>query len=303
MGVVTGHSFADAFAGGADAADGAGAAHADASRAAVRSGVVVRPLAELADLAGVIEVVNGIWKPGTGEPLLTVELLRALSHAGNYVVGAFDGAEMIGGCVGFLARTPDVALHSHIAGVSSAARGRSVGFALKLHQRAWALERGLTHVTWTADPLVRRNAYFNLVKLGARPVEYLVDFYGDIDDAINAGQGTDRILLRWDLTSRAVTAASQGGRRAAGADRLRHAVPVLLESESGQPRPIPDDGDARAVLVGVPADIESMRGRDHALARAWRMAVRTVLGDLMNSGATVTGFAAPGWYVVERDKS
>lgn len=294
MGVVTESSFADAIA---------DAARVDASRAAERSGVVVRPLDDLADLAGVIEVVNGIWKPGAGEPLLTVELLRALSHAGNYVVGAFDGAEMVGACVGFLARTPDVALHSHIAGVSSAARGRSVGFALKQHQRAWALERGLSHITWTADPLVRRNAYFNLVKLGARPIEYLVDFYGDIDDAINAGQGTDRILLRWDLTAPDVTAASQGGRRNAGAERLRHVVPALLESESGRPRPMPDSDHARAVLVGVPADIESIRGRDHALARAWRMAVRDVLGGLMDSGATVTGFAAPGWYVVERTES
>jgi len=33
-------------------------------------------------------------------------------------------------------------------------------------------------IAWTYDPLIRRNAYFNLVKLGARPVEYLRNFYG-----------------------------------------------------------------------------------------------------------------------------
>ena len=72
-----------------------------------------------------------------------------------------------------------------------------LGRAMKLHQRAWAADHGLAWVTWTFDPLVRRNAWFNLDVLGAQVHEYLVDFYGPIDDAINAGDESDRLLVAW----------------------------------------------------------------------------------------------------------
>jgi predicted GNAT superfamily acetyltransferase len=283
-----------------DAARAASQARHDAVGVAERSGVAVRPLHDLADLAEAVKVVDGIWKPAPGDPLLTTELLRALSHAGNYVVGAFDGAEMVGTCVGFLARTPSPALHSHIAGVSEAARGRSIGLALKLHQRAWALERGLCRITWTADPLVRRNAHFNLVKLGARPAKYYVDFYGEIDDEINGGQGTDRLLLHWDLDSPAVSRACQGTHSATPA---LNAVQVVAESGSGRPEVKGDHHDANAVLVAVPADIEALRRTDPEHAREWRLAVRSVLADLIGGGWQVTGFSHPGSYVVERAES
>ena len=83
----------------------------------------------------------------------------------------------------------------------SANSRRNVGYALKLHQRAWALQRGIATITWTFDPLVRRNAYFNLAKLGVRATRYLPNFYGAMQDPINAGDDTDRLLVDWDLAS------------------------------------------------------------------------------------------------------
>ena len=65
-------------------------------------------------------------------------------------------------------------------------------------------------IAWTYDPLIRRNAYFNLAKLGARPVEYLPNFYGAMDDAINGGTETDRMLVRWELRSDLAVAACAG---------------------------------------------------------------------------------------------
>jgi predicted GNAT superfamily acetyltransferase len=283
----------------------AGAAAADAAAAAHRSAVTVRLLHDLADLEAMTALIDGIWRPDTGSPLVSVELLRALSHAGNYVAGAFDRAAMLGACVGFLAAPPGAALHSHIAGVSAAARGRSVGFALKLHQREWALERGLTTVTWTADPLVRRNAYFNIVKLGALPADYLVEFYGDIGDAVNAGQATDRLLFRWDVASAAVAAAC--ARRQSVREfaewREAGAVAVLAESAAGGPEAVggPTARAARTVLVQVPLDIEALRQHGSRLAREWRHAVRDVLGGLLAAGGRVAGFTRSGWYVVEKE--
>jgi predicted GNAT superfamily acetyltransferase len=46
--------------------------------------------------------------------------------------------------------------------------------------------------------------------------------------------------------------------------------------------------------------VEALRLKDPGAAKAWRIAVREVLGGLLAGGARVTGFARDGWYVVER---
>jgi predicted GNAT superfamily acetyltransferase len=271
-----------------------------AEAAAARSGVNVRIVHDLADVSAIVRLLHGIWRPDASNPLVTVELLRALAHSGNYVSGAFDGDRLVGACVGFLAAPPGIALHSHVAGVSADVRGRGVGTALKLHQRAWAVEQGLTTITWTADPLVRRNAYFNLAKLRARPVEYLIDFYGEIGDAVNAGHGTDRLLLRWDITSGLVDDAVNGFSADFESGMLvaDGAVSALTVSAAGHPV-VGELGAGAVRLVRVPADIEAIRQVDPDLAREWRTAVRQVLGQLLGGGSRVTGFTRDGCYVVE----
>ncbi|MEV4313096.1 GNAT family N-acetyltransferase [Actinocrispum sp. NPDC049592] len=257
-----------------------------AETAALAAGVVVRELTELPDLDAVYHLYNEIWQPDPTNPPVTTELLRAMTKAGNYVSGAFDGDRLVGACVAFFGSPPDVRLHSHVAGVHASAMGRSVGYALKLHQRAWAISRGLSAVEWTFDPLVSRNAYFNLSKLGARPVEYLPDFYGGMRDQINRGEESDRLLVRWDLRSGP----------AAGPDLP--AVIALDRSPEG--RPVLGTVDGPDLLVAAPRDIEALRSSDPAGARQWRLAIREVLGTLLTEGARITGFDRSGWYRVTR---
>jgi len=270
--------------------------------AARASGVRVRELTELADLQRLCALVDEIWHPKPTNLPVTAEFLRALAHAGNYVVGAFAGDELVGACVGFFASPAARAMHSHIAGVSPRLLGRHVGLALKLHQRAWALSRGVTMIAWTFDPLVCRNAYFNLAKLAAAPVEYLPDFYGAMDDDINSGDDSDRLLVHWPLADDSVVQACRGASSGGDAAGLRAAgAAVALDIDpGGLPTMGPADGGAPTVLVRVPLDIETTR-RDHQLAaRRWRRAVRQVLGGLMADGGRVTGFDRSGWYVVQR---
>ncbi|WP_329519117.1 GNAT family N-acetyltransferase [Spirillospora sp. NBC_01491] len=255
----------------------------------------VRELRELDELEALHRLIGDIWRPAPGAEPIQVEMLRALAHAGNYVAGAFSGdGRMVGLSVAFLADPPGVALHSHITG---AVGGRGVGLALKLHQREWALARGLSRITWTYDPLVRRNAYFNLVKLGARPGEYLPSFYGTIEDSINAGDETDRVLAVWPLPDPRVVAATRG-------EHVPVPVPDDAATALGEKDgwPVRGGTDASTLLVAVPEDIEGLRRSAPEAARAWRTAVRDVLGGLLDDGARVTGFHRRTSYVVERSE-
>jgi predicted GNAT superfamily acetyltransferase len=273
----------------------------EATRAAVAAAaaadVVVRELHRLEHLQSAQRLFEDVWRPGEGEPSpMTVGLLRALEHAGSYVVGAFAGTRMVGASAGFFTAPPDPALHSHITGVAPGGQHRGIGFALKLHQRAWALARGVPLVVWTFDPLVARNAWFNLAKLGARPTAYLEDFYGPMPDAINAGMASDRLLLEWPLDDPAVAAACAGaGGQPGGAGPSLTIEPALAVGPDLEP--VPRATGAAAVTVAVPPDVEALgpEGR-----RAWRAAVREALGGRMAAGAAVTGFLRhPDRYLVE----
>jgi predicted GNAT superfamily acetyltransferase len=250
-----------------------------AAEAAARGGVVIRELREFAEWERVYRLFDDIWHPEPGNAPVPMELLVAFSHTGGYVAGAFEGDALVGASVGFLAA--DRTLHSHVTG---AVMGRGVGHALKLHQRAWCRERGLDRITWTFDPLVRRNAHFNLVKLGARPEAYLRSFYGVMVDAINEGDESDRLLAVWHL------AEPPGG------EAVAPAWPSALEAVDE--RPVLTAARGPVVLVATPRDIETLRREEPAAAREWRLAVRDALGGPLGQGARVTGFTTDGKYIL-----
>lgn len=270
-----------------------------ADAAAGTAGVVIRELADIHDLEAVARLYEAIWRHDTAPPIAP-ELLRALAKAGNYVGGAFAGGELVGAGVGFFTAPADGGMHSHIAGVAASVRGRSVGFALKLHQRAWAMHRGVSTIAWTFDPLVSRNAWLNLAKLAAEPVEYLPNFYGGMRDGINGADDSDRLLVHWSLDSAQVAAACEGRGRFgdAAAERAGGAVVALAASPLGTPVAGSLDGDT--LLVAVPADVEALRVSDPGLAKEWRAAVRQALLPLMSDGARITGFDRAGWYILRR---
>jgi predicted GNAT superfamily acetyltransferase len=271
-----------------------------ATMAARVAGVSVRELTDLAELNGVVDLFATIWGR-SGNPPVTIELLRAFTKAGNYVAGAFEDDRLIGACVGFFHEPAGDALHSHIAGVAPHATGRRVGFALKLHQRAWALTRGVSEIAWTFDPLVARNAYFNLVKLAARPAEYLTNFYGPMLDALNGDQDSDRLLVRWQLRDRAVALASTGGAAGAVAEEELAVAAVLALSVAQDGGPVPGRLDGATSLVAVPRDIQGLRAADPGMAQRWRVAVRDTLTGLIGGGGRIDGFDRAGWYVVRRE--
>lgn len=225
----------------------------------------IRTLDSAAEMASIVTVFQQVW--GSVTPIVGVELLRAISHAGGYVAGAFDAGNIVGASFGFLARhRGDEALHSHVTGILPGVQHSGVGRAMKSHQREWAATRGIPWITWTFDPLVRRNAWFNIEVLGARIAEYLVDFYGPMTDSINARDETDRLVVAWP-------------------------------TDPSTPRPTGPAGST-GVEVATPDDIVVLRRTDPTAATTWRHRVRDELAPLLGRGGVVTGFTRDGAYVV-----
>lgn len=280
-------------------------ARATADRASAAAAVSIRPLAAMDELVVAGGLFDQVWGLRPGEPSeIQPALLRALEHSGSYVVGAFDGAEMIAASVAFLAAPMGRGLHSHITGVLPERTGAGIGAALKWHQRAWSLERGIDTVSWTYDPLIARNAYFNIARLGARPREYLVDFYGMMTDELNAGQPSDRALAVWDLGSGATVSAARGERPIGSMDALVDSGAQVWLAADSDGAPILRQGPADRVLLTVPADVEALRRTDPVSALRWRLALRDALAPLIgDEGWRVVDFLRQGCYVLERSES
>jgi predicted GNAT superfamily acetyltransferase len=191
-----------------------------AARVAQEHGVTITAVEDAQTANAAADLLRDIWRTPNGWPL-PPEVFLALGHTGNYVVAAYLDDVIVAASAGF--RTGDAVphLHSHITGVTEACRHRSVGYAIKLHQRAWALGQGITAISWTFDPLHKRNARFNLAKLGGQLVTYLPNFYGEMLDEVNRGTPSDRALIEWDL----VREVPQRGADSAAARRRRRGSP------------------------------------------------------------------------------
>lgn len=274
-----------------------------ARRAAERAGVTVVEIDDLPGEAAVSDLFDRVWGAGD-QPVMPANLLRAVTHAGNYLAGAFADGRLVGGAFGFLGNgNREVFVHSHMTGVDPSVQRSGIGFALKLHQREWALSRGLRRVEWTFDPLVRRNSYFNLVKLGAEIVDYHVNFYGEMLDGINSGDESDRVVVSWDLASQRVIAACERGLPEPDVEQFRAAGAAVALDYDDDHRPLAVDATAPLLLCHIPEDVVELRKHDPGVARDWRHALRKTFGHALQNGHKASAITRSGWYLLEQKEA
>lgn len=277
-------------------------AEQDAETAASRANVALRAVEAVADLRRVADLISRIWEAPEAPPM-PHDIMRSMVHAGGRVHAAFRHGQLLGAAVAVFSPPGDAGCYSLIAGVSPEAEGRGIGLALKLAQRAWALSAGAAHITWTFDPLLRRNAWFNISRLGALGTEYLVDFYGEVVDGVNDPE-TDRLAVTWDLRM-PLPGSAQPARRPEP-ERAGEDVPaaILVAGLRGEPAATTAQGadstGSGRLRCWIPDDILAIRRTDQGLARRWRHAVREALGGALAEGHQVIGVMDPGWYVLEK---
>ena len=200
---------------------------------------------------------------------ITPNLLQAMVHSGAYLSGAFIGDKCVGAAFAFPATTEGLHLHSHMTAVLDDYRDQGIGYALKIDQWQWAKKNNYKEITWTFDPLVARNAKLNLIKLGVDISAYYPNFYGDMPDALNAGDESDRVMASWKVVG-----------------------------DQSVPRSVTLNSSDSDILIKIPEDIVAIRSKDKSENLKWRHRVREEFMRAFEKGGKVVGFSANNEYVV-----
>jgi predicted GNAT superfamily acetyltransferase len=243
-----------------------------------------------------------IWQHSDIELTSTHQYILFL-RTGAILLGAFEGEKIVGFVFSFPAVFPDrSAQHSRQLAVLPEYRKRGIGKRLKWAQRREAGRMGFEWVTWTADPLLARNADLNFHTLGARAKTYLTDYYAALPNlALAPGLATDRLLIEWSLLSPEVARRKRGSFPPRCPDRLEKIVEVRRVADRLCPRyrsPGRTDG---TLLIEVPGQMTEMK-KDPDLISQWQIVIRRAFRACFRLGFAVTDFvsAGTGCYILEK---
>lgn len=233
----------------------------------------------------------------TDEPPTSNTIQRAIQDNGGLVLGAFADIYLAGLTIGFLGWDGTQLYHySHMTAVRPQYQNHHVGFRLKAFQREEVLKQGLALARWTFDPLQSRNARLNVRRLGARPDQYYVHYYGTMGSELNRGMESDRVRVSWALADPSV-ASRLGGHLPSPEDdlaRWKESQP-LVETVVGEtglrvPATVNDPSRPRAHLE-IPFDLQAIRSHESGALRTWRHAVRDAFRGAFDLGYVVDDFA------------
>jgi predicted GNAT superfamily acetyltransferase len=262
---------------------------------------IIRLLETPEEMTAVEDLQRAIW-PGSETEIVPSHLLITVVHNGGLVLGAFEGDLLVGFIFGFpglesLPDGPHPKHCSHMLGVLDSHSNSGIGFALKRAQWQMVRHQGLSHITWTYDPLLSRNAHLNLARLGAVCSTYLRSQYGTMRDGLNAGLPSDRFQVDWWIRTRRVEQRlSQHARGALSLSQFQQAEIQSLYSPAPRadgllqpPEQFSPPGE-RLALAEIPPDFPALKSTDLSLARDWRFFSREVFETCFAAGFLVTDF-------------
>ncbi len=174
--------------------------------------IEVRTCHGLDELRACVALQKEVWNFSDAE-LVPLRMFVVAEKVGGQVMGAFEGAEMVGFALSIPGtRSGHIYLHSHMLAVRQEHRNSGLGRRLKLLQREEALARGIVLIEWTFDPLEIKNAYLNIEKLGAIARRYTINQYGITSSPLQGGLPSDRLIAEWWLRSKRVEKLLETGK-------------------------------------------------------------------------------------------
>ncbi len=246
----------------------------------------IRDCVNLEDFTACLNMQREVWQFSDLDitPLRSFVITR---NSGGFTLGAF--AESDGTLLGFAhalaafdaQRQPF--FYSQMLAVAPHLQNSGIGVELKFAQRQRAIERGIPLMVWTFDPLQSRNAYLNIVKLGAVVRKYKASYYGHQSSSVlHRGLDTDRLFAEWWVASPRVCAIAEA------AGKVETQAQVIASVE-------------------VPFEIEQIKSRSLDEARAWQLRVRAGFEQHLAAGLYCADFvrgtaSTPSQYLFFKDE-
>lgn len=248
------------------------------------SGVEIRDLSASDEYNACALLQEATWGANFPE-FATTGILKITQKIGGIVAGAFDeSGDLLGFVFGISGvRNGSQGHWSHMLAVVPERRDTGLGRALKKYQRKRLLELGIPMMYWTFDPLVARNAHFNINNLGVSIDQYVKSMYGDgYRGKLDSGIGTDRFIARWDLEN----ARSQARLKINGDVKT-------VNSTFAEGIPLPGDIENSAegdVIIEIPEDILIVKHQSAMRAKEWRVNTREAFEIYLGRGYDVVEF-------------
>ncbi len=228
------------------------------------------------------------------------EFMKSAQYNGGALIGAFDGGRLVGYVFGILGTVPGLdsrrdpiaaarlQMYSHQLAVLPAYQREALGRRLKLAQKEFCERIGVRQITWTFDPLLARNAWLNIGRLGGIAGTFLPNWYGP---------GGHRMVLEWWITSNRVTQRIKKERRP-----LTLAAMLGGGAEIANPATFDDRGfpvpatrfdlvNSYTALLEIPADLPAIERHAGPLAKEWRDHAQSLFTTYFQSGFVITDIA------------
>lgn len=256
--------------------------------------IQIRSLATMEELEAAVELQKIYWGEDMGD-LVPHHMLLSFSRYGGHVHGAYEDGRLVGVLMGFLGAeistdgTEDALSRLYVMSkrmvVLPEYRGKKIGEDLKLAQRDFAIRHNIQLVTWTFDPLLSRNAYLNLHKLGAVGQHYRENYFGA--SASNPVLSADRLEVNWWVKHPHMSYRTE-----------QNAASAPIANEATQRFAIPD---APVIRLEIPAEFQTLEATE---AANWRAFIRPSFQALLEAGYIATDFIRVEnrvFYVFTRD--
>lgn len=265
------------------------------------SNLLIQTLEKPSELKQAVELQKLYW--GTeGEALVPSHMLLSIARYGGHVLGAYLDEKLVGILMGFLgtrsaANQPaaeNLLIMSKRMVVLPEYRGQQIGYQLKLAQREIAIQQNVSLVTWTYDPLLARNAYLNIHKLGCVSTIYKPDYFGAEEN--NPTLSADRLVVDLWVESQNVTfRLKEGYQPTTYANYIDDGAIILNQTMINrqsfiEPQKLGNTFDSNIILLEIPFDYLSLNSTDSQLGSVWRDHVRDAFVALMSQNYGVHDF-------------
>lgn len=225
--------------------------------------------------------------------------------------------------IGFLACFADFDRRGHFwygarMGVDRLYWDKNIGDELVRSLYECAKERGIPRVRWTYDPLISRNGYIYIHKMGATVREIGFNYYSAVftSDEFNRGISTDRLIVDWQVNSDRVIERMERGNLPPLDDSSEltseNTVNDIEVDEQGLEKPgerlIFNAAEPR-LFIEIPYDQDKILKVDRAKAQVLRDRIRGLFMHYLARGYVVKGFVVKRepngrrrpFYKLERD--